>query len=119
MLNEQLKLKLKCIHGNDSSKCEKCLRQKNNVFAKDNNNKKITDEILCIHGRRHYTCGTCIRMKNEKMKRKIIKSNSTSINCDNFCEHFESVELCKECLQNTKLHRDPVDFMDNIGMFKH
>ena len=51
----------------------------------------------------------------EKMKRKVTKSNC---NCDYFCEHFESVELCKECLQNTKLHRDPVDFMDNIGMFK-
>ena len=107
--------KMLCIHGNDdSSKCEKCLRQKNNVFAKENN-KKINDEMLCIHGRSHNTCGNCIRRKNEKMKRKVTKSNS---NCDYFCEHFESVELCKECLQNTKLHQDPVDFMDNIGMFK-
>jgi len=48
------------------------------------------------------------------MKRKVTKLNS---NCDNFRVHFESVELCKECLQNTKLHQDPVDFMDNIGMF--
>ena len=103
-----------CIHGN-SSKCEKFLRQKNNVFAKENNNKKINDEMLCIYGRRHYTCGNCIRRKNEKMKRKVTISNS---NCDNFCKHFESVELCKKCLQNTKLHRDPVDFMDNIGMLK-
>jgi hypothetical protein len=106
-------IEAKCIHGNDSSKCEKCLRQKNNVFAKENN-KKINDEMLCIHGRSHNTCGNCIRRKNEKMKRKVTKSNS---NCDNFCEHFESVELCKECLQNTKLHQDPVDFMDNRYIF--
>jgi len=106
MLNEQLKLK--CIHGNDSSKCEKC------SILKD------SDKLLCIHGRIHNTCGNCIRRKNEKMKRKMkpSKSNSALSNCDNFCEHFESVELCKECLQNTKLHQDPVDFMDNIGMFK-
>ena len=72
--------------------------------------------MLCIHGRRNKTCGDdCIRRTNEKMKRKVTKLNS---NCDNYREHFESVELCKECLQNTKLHQDPVDFMDNIGMFK-
>ena len=68
LLNDQLKLNMlievKCIHANDekcsiqdsdkmlcihgnSSKCEKCLRQKNNVFAKENNNKKINDEMLC------------------------------------------------------------------------
>jgi hypothetical protein len=113
-----------CIHGrNDVSKCEKC------SILKD------SDKMLCIHGRTHNTCGNCIRRKNEKMKRKMINSNrnikssneqikrkpsklnSALSNCDNFCEHFESVELCKECLQNTKLHLDPVDFMDNIGMF--
>jgi hypothetical protein len=59
-----------------------------------------------------------LKLSNVQMKRKPSKLNSTLINCDNFCEHFESVELCKECLQNTKLHRDPIDFMDNIGMFK-
>ena len=160
LLNEQLKLSIlievKCIHGNDSnkcekcliqdsdkmlcihgnsSKCEKCLRLKNNGIAKENNMKKINDEMLCIHGRILNTCGTCIRRTNEKMKRKVTISNSNiklsnvqmkrksskfndSLNiCDNFCEHFESVELCKECLQNTKLHQDPVDFMDNIGIF--
>ena len=58
-----------------------------------------------------------IKSSNEQIKRKPLKLNSAFSNCDNFCEHFESVELCKECLQNTKLHRDPVDFMDNIGMF--
>ncbi len=122
MLNEQLKLK--CIHGHDSSKCEKC------SILKD------SDKMLCIHGRIHNTCGTCIRRTNEKMKRKITTSNSnmklynvqkkrkqsklnsTFNNCDNFCENFESVELCKECLLNTKLHQDPVDFIDNIGIFK-
>ena len=122
MLNEQLKLK--CIHGNDSSKCEKF------SILKDR------DKMLCIHGRIHNTCGTCIRRTNEKMKRKVTTSNSniklsnvqkkrkqsklnsTFNNCDNFCEHFESVELCKECLLNTKLHQDPVDFIDNIGIFK-
>jgi len=96
MLNEQLKLK--CIHGNDSSKCEKC------SILKD------SDKMLCIHGRIHNTCGTCIRRTNEKMKRKVTTSNSnmklsnvqkkrkqsklnsTFNNCDNFCEHFESVE---------------------------
>ena len=66
MLNEQLKLK--CIHGNDSSKCEKC------SILKD------SDKMLCIHGRIHNTCGNCIRRKNEK--------NSALSNCDNFCEHF-------------------------------
>jgi len=112
LLNEQLKLsvsiEVKCIHGNDSSKCEKC------SILKD------SDKMLCIHGRIHNTCGNCIRRNNEKMKRKMkpSKLNSALSNCDNFCEHFETVELCKECLQNTKLHQDPVDFMDNIGMFK-
>jgi hypothetical protein len=51
-------------------------------------------KLLCIHGSRHNTCGNCIRKTNEKMKRKVTKLNS---NCDNFM--------------------DPVDFMDNIGMF--
>ena len=40
--------KILCIHGN-SSKCEKCLRLKNNGIAKEKNNKKINDEMLCIH----------------------------------------------------------------------
>ena len=40
--------KMLCIHGN-SSKCEKCLRLKNNSIAKEKNNKKINDEMLCIH----------------------------------------------------------------------
>ena len=40
--------KMLCIHGN-SSKCEKCLRLKNNDITKENNNKKINDEMLCIH----------------------------------------------------------------------
>jgi hypothetical protein len=97
--------------------CGKCLIQ----------NK---DQILCIHGRRYNTCGNCIRKRNEKMNRraskfssnikssrKVTKSNSTVITCDIFCEHFESVELCKECLKNTKLHQDPVYLTDNIGMF--
>jgi hypothetical protein len=128
---------LRChIHGICSSTCEKCLRQKNNVFAIENNIEKINDEMICIHGRIHNTCGTCIRRTNEKMKKKVFKSNSniklsnvqkkrkpsklnsTFNNCDNLCEHFESVELCKECLLNIKLHQDPVDFMDNIGIFK-
>ena len=66
--NKQLKRSFiketnKCIHGNDSSLCAKCLMQ----------NK---DEILCIHGRRHNTCGTCIRKINEKMNRKASKSSN-------------------------------------------
>ena len=40
--------KILCIHGN-SSKCEKCLRLKNNGIAKEKNNKMINDEMLCIH----------------------------------------------------------------------
>jgi len=101
LLNEQLKLSIlievKCIHGNDSSKCEKCLIQnsdkmlcihgnsskcekclllKNNGIVKENNIKKINDEMLCIHGRILNTCGTCIRRTNEKMKRKLSTSNS-------------------------------------------
>ena len=60
LLNDQLKrsmlIEVKCIHGNDSSKCEKC------SILKD------SDKMLCIHGRIHNTCGNCIRRKNEKMK---------------------------------------------------
>ena len=41
LLNDELKLRLlievKCIHGNDSSKCEKCSIQD-------------SDKMLCIHG---------------------------------------------------------------------
>ena len=64
------------------------------------------------------TSNSNIKLSNVQMKRKPSKFNDTLNICDNFCEHFESVELCKECSQNTKLHQDPVDFMDNIGMFK-
>ena len=98
----QNKDQMLCIHGNVSRTCEKCLTQKNIFVLKDNDNKKICEEILCIHGRRHNTCGNCIRRANEKMKRKVTKSNRTVNNCDNFCEHFESVELCKECTKNIK-----------------
>jgi len=75
----------------------------------------VCDQILCIHGRRHNTCGNCIRKTNEKMKRKLTKSNRTVNNCDNFCEHFESFDVCKECIKNIKLHQDPVYVTDNIG----
>ena len=91
LLNEQLKLsvsiEVKCIHGNDSSKCEKCLILKDSVkmlciHGRNDVSKcekcsilKDSDKMLCIHGRTHNTCGNCIRRKNEKMKRKMINSN--------------------------------------------
>ena len=73
LLNKQLKLsvsiEVKCIHGNDSSKCEKC------SILKD------SDKMLCIHGRIHNTCGNCIRRKNEKMKRKMKPSKLNDSYC--------------------------------------
>ena len=80
----------KRLLSHDCVKCIKCKRLKRSLL---NEQLKQSNQMLCIHGRRHNTCGDCIRRTNEKMKRKVTKLNSNS---DNFCEHFESVELCKE-----------------------
>ena len=57
VLNEQLKLSMLieviCIHGNDSSKCEKC------SILKD------TDKVLCIHGICSSTRNKCLLQKNK------------------------------------------------------
>ena len=54
LLNDELKLRLlievKCIHGNDSSKCEKCSIQD-------------SDKMLCIHGNSSKS-EKCLRLKN-------------------------------------------------------
>ena len=47
-LKRSILIVVKCIHGNDSCKCEKCSILKDSV------------NMLCIHGRIHNTCGNCI-----------------------------------------------------------
>ena len=60
-------------------------RQNKTLLVKDSINKTISETMICLHD----------RIQVVKKSNQIEKY---------FCEHFKSVERCKECSKNTKCH---------------